>query len=56
MLIILLFCIVGVFVIINLVFGIILMLVFGVLGFIMEENDIFIVFVIFGLVLGLMLE
>ncbi|MTH64203.1 tripartite tricarboxylate transporter permease [Paracoccus shanxieyensis] len=54
--IILLFCIVGAFAITNSVFGIILMLAFGVLGFIMEENDIPIAPAILGLVLGPMLE
>ncbi|MBK1622145.1 tripartite tricarboxylate transporter permease [Afifella marina] len=53
---ILLFCIVGSFAINNSVFGVLLMLIFGVLGFIMEENDIPIAPAILGLVLGPMLE
>ncbi len=53
---ILLFCIVGSFAINNSVFGVILMLIFGVLGFLMEENDIPIAPAILGLVLGPMLE
>ncbi|MBD9528158.1 MULTISPECIES: tripartite tricarboxylate transporter permease [Paracoccus] len=51
-----LFCIVGAFAITNSVFGIILMLAFGVLGFLMEENDIPIAPAILGLVLGPLLE
>lgn len=54
--IILLFCIVGAFAITNSIFGVILMLGFGVLGFLMEENDIPIAPAILGLVLGPMLE
>lgn len=54
--IILVFCIVGAFAITNSVFGVILMLFFGVLGFIMEENDIPIAPAILGLVLGPLLE
>lgn len=54
--IILLFCIVGSFAINNSAFGILLMLIFGVLGFIMYENDIPIAPAILGLVLGPMLE
>ena len=54
--IILLFCIVGSFAINNTVFGVILMLVFGVIGFLMDENDIPIAPAILGLVLGPMLE
>ena len=54
--IILMFCIVGSFAINNSVFGIMLMLVFGVIGFLMEENDIPIAPAILGLVLGPMLE
>ncbi len=53
---ILLFCIVGSFAINNTVFGVILMLIFGVLGFLMEENDIPLAPAILGLVLGPMLE
>lgn len=54
--IILMFCIVGAFAINNSVFGIWLMLIFGVIGFLMEENDIPIAPAILGLVLGPMLE
>ncbi|WP_108661589.1 tripartite tricarboxylate transporter permease [Acuticoccus kandeliae] len=54
--IILMFCIIGSFAINNSPFGIILMLIFGVLGFLMEENDIPIAPAILGLVLGPMLE
>jgi TctA family transporter len=54
--IILLFCIVGSFAINNSEFGVILMLIFGVLGFLMEENDIPIAPAILGMVLGPMLE
>ena len=54
--IILMFCIVGSFAINNSVFGIWIMFVFGILGFIMEENDIPIAPAILGLVLGPMLE
>jgi len=54
--IILMFCIVGAFSITNSVFGIALMLGFGVLGFLMEENDIPIAPAILGLVLGPLLE
>jgi len=53
---ILMFCIVGAFAINNSVFGVAVMLVFGVLGFIMEENDIPIAPCILGIVLGPMLE
>ncbi|MCP3054049.1 tripartite tricarboxylate transporter permease [Aurantimonas marianensis] len=53
---ILMFCIVGSFAINNSIFGVILMLIFGVLGFVMEENDIPIAPAILGLVLGPMLE
>ncbi|WOI55475.1 tripartite tricarboxylate transporter permease [Palleronia sp. LCG004] len=54
--IILLFCIVGSFAINNSPFGIWLMLIFGIVGFLMEENDIPIAPAILGLVLGPMLE
>ncbi|WP_099828155.1 tripartite tricarboxylate transporter permease [Oceaniglobus indicus] len=54
--IILLFCIVGSFAINNTPFGVVLMLIFGVLGFLMDENDIPIAPAILGLVLGPMLE
>ncbi|PZX15233.1 TctA family transporter [Palleronia aestuarii] len=54
--IILMFCIVGSFAINNSPTGIIIMLVFGIIGFLMEENDIPIAPAILGLVLGPMLE
>ena len=50
------FCIVGSFAINNSIFGVILMLIFGILGFLMDENDIPIAPAILGLVLGPMLE
>lgn len=50
------FCMVGAFAINNSVFGIVIVLVFGVLGFIMEENDFPIAPTILGIVLGPMLE
>jgi TctA family transporter len=53
---ILMFCIVGAFAINNSTFGVAVMLVFGVLGFIMEENDIPVAPCILGIVLGPMLE
>lgn len=53
---ILMFCIVGSFAINNSIFGVILMLIFGILGFLMDENDIPIAPAILGLVLGPMLE
>jgi putative tricarboxylic transport membrane protein len=53
---ILMFCIVGAFAINNSVFGVVIMLAFGVLGFIMEENDIPVAPCILGIVLGPMLE
>ncbi|SEK40593.1 tripartite tricarboxylate transporter permease [Pacificibacter marinus] len=53
---ILMFCMVGSFAINNSVFGIGLMLIFGIIGFLMEENDIPIAPAILGLVLGPMLE
>lgn len=53
---ILMFCIVGSFSINNSIFGVILMLIFGVIGFLMEESDIPIAPAILGLVLGPMLE
>ncbi|WP_299360676.1 tripartite tricarboxylate transporter permease [uncultured Paracoccus sp.] len=53
---ILLFCIVGSFAITNSLFGVVVMLVFGVIGFAMEEADIPIAPAILGLVLGPMLE
>lgn len=54
--IILMFCIVGAFAINNSVFGIGIMLVLGVVGFLMEENGYPIAPAILGLVLGPMLE
>ena len=54
--IILMFCIVGSFAINNSPFGVVLMLIFGVIGFLMDENDIPIAPAILGLVLGPMLE
>jgi TctA family transporter len=54
--IILMFCIVGSFAINNSVFGIGIMLVLGVIGFLMEENGYPIAPAILGLVLGPMLE
>lgn len=54
--IILMFCIIGAFAITNSIFGIILMLCFGILGFLMEESDIPIAPAILGLVLGPLLE
>lgn len=53
---ILMFCIVGSFAINNTVFGIGIMLVMGVLGFLMEENGYPVAPTILGLVLGPMLE
>jgi TctA family transporter len=53
---ILMFCIVGAFALNNSVFGVVVMLVFGVLGFVMEENDIPVAPCILGIVLGPMLE
>jgi TctA family transporter len=53
---ILMFCIVGSFAINNSVFGIGIMLVLGVIGFLMEENGYPIAPAILGLVLGPMLE
>jgi putative tricarboxylic transport membrane protein len=50
------FCIVGAFATNNSSFNIIIMLVFGVLGFFMEENEIPIAPCILGIVLGGMLE
>jgi TctA family transporter len=54
--IILVFCIVGSFAITNSVFGVTLMLAFGVLGFVLEENGYPVAPLILGLVLGPMLE
>lgn len=54
--IILMFCIVGAFAINNTVFGVIIMLILGVLAWIMEENKIPIAPAILGIVLGPLLE
>lgn len=54
--IILVFCVVGAFASSNSVYGVIVMLTFGVLGFIMEENDIPIAPCILGIVIGPLLE
>jgi len=53
---ILLFCVVGSFAINNSIFGVTLMLVFGVIGYVMEENGFPIAPAILGMVLGGMLE
>jgi TctA family transporter len=53
---ILLFCIVGSFAINNSVFGVLLMLVFGVIAYVMEENGFPVAPAILGMVLGAMLE
>lgn len=53
---ILVFCIVGSFASNNTTFGITLMLIFGILGFFMEENDIPIAPCILGIVIGPILE
>jgi len=53
---ILLFCIVGSFAINNSAFGVILMLVFGVLAWLLEENGFPVAPAILGMVLGAMLE
>src|SRR5262245_20819608 len=53
---ILLFCIVGSFAINNSAFGVLLMLVFGVVGYLMEENGFPVAPAILGMVLGAMLE
>lgn len=54
--IILLFCIVGAFAINNTAFGVGLMLVFGIVGYLMESNGIPVAPAILGMVLGAMLE
>ena len=54
--IILLFCVVGAFSITNSPFAIAVMLVFGLLGFVMEENDYPVAPAVLGIVLGPMLE
>ena len=53
---ILLFCIVGSFAINNSAFGVLLMLVFGVIAYVMEENGFPVAPAILGMVLGAMLE
>src|SRR5688572_12431779 len=53
---ILLFCIVGSFAINNSIFGVALMLVFGVIAYFMEENGFPVAPAILGMVLGAMLE
>jgi TctA family transporter len=53
---ILLFCIVGSFAINNSIFGVVLMLVFGVVAYFMEENGFPVAPAILGMVLGAMLE
>ena len=53
---ILLFCIVGSFAINNSIFGVLLMLVFGVVAYFMEENGFPVAPAILGMVLGAMLE
>jgi putative tricarboxylic transport membrane protein len=53
---ILLFCIVGSFAINNSIFGVALMLAFGIVGYVMEENGFPIAPAILGMVLGAMLE
>jgi putative tricarboxylic transport membrane protein len=54
--IILLFCMVGAFAINNTVFGVTIILVFGILGYIMEENGFPVAPTILGVILGTMLE
>ena len=53
---ILLFCIVGAFAINNSAFGVLVMLVFGVVAWLMEENGFPVAPAILGIVLGAMLE
>ena len=53
---ILMFCMVGAFAINNTVFGITVMLIFGLLAFVMEENGFPVAPAILGIVLGAMLE
>jgi TctA family transporter len=53
---ILLFCIVGAFSADNVMFGVIIMLAFGLLGYLMESNDVPLAPSILGLILGPMLE
>ncbi|HEY8251099.1 MAG TPA: tripartite tricarboxylate transporter permease [Burkholderiales bacterium] len=53
---ILLFCIVGSFAINNSMFGVVLVLAFGIIGYFMEENGFPVAPAILGMVLGAMLE
>ena len=53
---ILLFCVVGSFAINNSIFGVVLMLAFGIIGYLMEENGFPVAPAILGMVLGAMLE
>jgi TctA family transporter len=53
---ILLFCVVGSFAINNSIFGVTLMLVFGIVAYVMEENGFPVAPAILGMVLGAMLE
>lgn len=53
---ILLFCVVGSFAINNSLFGVVLMLVFGLVAYVMEENGFPVAPAILGMVLGAMLE
>jgi putative tricarboxylic transport membrane protein len=53
---ILLFCVVGSFAINNSLFGVVLMLVFGLVAYLMEENGFPVAPAILGMVLGAMLE
>ena len=53
---ILLFCVVGSFAINNSIFGVLLMLAFGVVAYLMEENGFPVAPAILGMVLGAMLE
>jgi len=53
---ILLFCIVGSFAINNSIFGVVLMLAFGIVAYLMEENGFPVAPAILGMVLGAMLE
>src|SRR3954466_4500851 len=53
---ILLFCVVGSFAINNSIFGVVLMLAFGLIAYVMEENGFPVAPAILGMVLGAMLE
>jgi len=53
---ILLFCIVGAFAITNSPYGILVMLIFGIVGWLMEENGIPVAPLVLGIVLGELLE